>query len=63
MNRLAARLHVRTVKLAESAEAREEGMEGVQAAALAGIVGLAAIVLAGAVSGKMQELWARINGA
>lgn len=61
MTALAARIHVRSVKLIESVRAREEGMEGVQAAALAGIVGAAVIILAGLITGKIQSLWANIG--
>ncbi len=62
MDRIAAELNTRATKMVESVQAREEGMEGVQAAALAGIVGGAVIILAGLVTGKIQELWARVNG-
>ncbi len=61
MTALAARIHVRGVKLVESVRAREEGMEGVQAAALAGLVGAAVIVLAGLITGKIQSLWGNIG--
>ena len=61
MTALAARIHVRTIQLIESAQAREKGMEGVQAAALAGIIGAAVIVFAGLVTGKIQQLWSQIG--
>ena len=61
MTRLAAYLHTRYAQLVDTTRAREAGMEGIQAAALAGIIGAAVILFAGLVTGKIQELWARIG--
>lgn len=61
MTRLAAYLHTRYAQLVDTTQAREAGMEGIQAAALAGIIGAAVILFAGLVTGKIQELWARIG--
>lgn len=61
MSRLAAYLHTRYAQLVHTARNREAGMEGIQAAALAGIIGAAVILFAGLVTGKIQELWARIG--